>query len=113
MATTLRCLVESADIGTTAASAYQSAAGTRTTFTKLTVTNRSGASANFSAYILPSGVTAVAAQYLVISGKAVDAGATYDASELRSQTLEPGDSLWLVASASASLTARVNGQTVS
>lgn len=115
MAIETRNIYQSADLATTAGGTllYTAPAGQRVTVTKATLTNHTAASDTFTVWILPSGIGATADVYRIIDTRAIPGRATYDLAELRSQTLNSGDSIWAVAGTATTLSIRINAQVVS
>lgn len=113
MAVELKNIYEGTNLPTTASLLYTAPAGQTVTLTKTTIINHAAASATASIWILPSGVGATADRYLALDEKAIPVGLTYDVAELRSQTLNSGDSIWGIASTATTLAIRINAQVVS
>lgn len=106
-------ILEGTNLAATASVLYTAPTGQAVTMTKATLVNHSASSQTYSFWLLPSGVGATSDRYLIVQTRAIPAGATYDLAEMRSQTLNPGDSIWANASNATTLALRVNAQVVS
>lgn len=73
---------------------------------KLTFTNSTGTAQTVTAYLVPS-AGAPSASNILISGRTVAAGDTYDCFEAQGQTLQTGGTLQLKSDANSAIT--VNG----
>ena len=83
----------------------------KTVIDKFTVTNTTGATATFSANLVPSAGSASASN-CVLSGKSIAAGETYNCPELVGQVLESGGFISTLAGAATSLTISATGREI-
>lgn len=104
-------LVPGSQLTNATATYYTTPASTSAVIKRADFCNNTGGTITFSAYVVPSGGTAVAGNQ-VISTYSIAANTTYVSPELAGMVLGPGETLQAIASANASVTITVSGITV-
>ena len=111
MSVTPRVLVQPVLLAVGTTTQYTVPAGTRCIIDKATVVNTTTTTRTFSVYIVPSGGSVAAANF-VIDARAVVQDETYLCPELVGQVLGPGDFIATEASAASALALRISGREV-
>ena len=112
MAVTAKPLFNAKQAENAETSQYAAPSGTRTIIDKFTGTNTSGAAANLTIKLVPSGGGA-AASNTIVSSKTLQPGETYTFPEVVGHVLSPGDFISTLASAATAITIRASGREVS
>lgn len=105
---TAKRLIDAARPGVAAAVAYTAPEKTRVLIKRFAACNPTAAAVSLTAYLVPAGGTASSANAL-ISARSIAAGATLNAAELTNQVLEPGGSIYLLATTAAALVVHASG----
>ena len=110
MAVRIKRLWDSLELSTTSPGSPLVTAGAYIFFSRVTVTNNDSVARTFSAYIVRPGQSASLddAEY-VLKDKSVAPSETFACEDLEGHVLNPGDMLYMVASANGALTAHGSG----
>ena len=111
MSVTPKVLVQPVLLAVATTTQYTVPAGTRCIIDKATVVNTTATTRTFSVYLVPSGGSVAASNY-VVESRAVVSDETYLCPELVGQVLPPGDSIATEASAATALALRISGREV-
>lgn len=110
MSITAKCLIEAKFASNAGASEYLVPVGKHIIIDKFTAGNPTGSSVDISIWIVPSGGSSGNSNFLV--KKTVTTLATEDLSEMQNQILNPGDSIFVLASTGSALSIRASGREV-
>ena len=108
MASQIKQIIETQQLGGSAALLYQSPAFTTTQITALTATNTDSVTHAITLYIVPSGGTATAST-LSTAARPILAGGNYSGQNEYGQVLNPGDSIWGLADTAAKVNVMASG----
>lgn len=111
MTVTAKNLIEAKFAQNTDHTEYTAPANTHTIIDKFTATNIDTGAQTISINLVPSG-GAVGASNLIIDGKSLSGGVTWDFTEMVSQILNTGDSISVLASAASKMVIRSSGREV-
>lgn len=109
MSTQWKVFVQSGYAPNVETTAYTSPGATRSSIDKMTATNVSGATAQITVKLVPSG-GAAGTDNVIVQQKSLLAGESYTFPEIVGHTLEPGDFISLLASAASAIVVRAGGR---